>query len=583
MTTENKKDQGLDFNDIHCRHGLGEVRRQWDQFISRVQAGADNVIVFPHPSQAEAAPVPGAPPLDDIPPEYSESEAAESPAPSVVAEAREITFEDALKRFALISGTTKVWDEHLHRELKAAAFRAEVGPKVCKEFMDSTEKRKVLELDVKRFIAARQAAHKGAGGVGEMLERFTYLEVSDTAWDAKRRTLERLQDIRHAYPDSYDIWYKHPDRRMVDKENLVFDPSRQVDPDTHINMFRGLPLKPKRDDKKCRHIRHLLWQLCNEDNEVWEWLIRWLAYPLQHLGSKMASAVLMHSSVHGSGKSLFFDVVMRAVYGEYSRTLGQQQMEGQYTDWMSNLLYGVFEEIFSRSSKYSHQGSLKQMITGKTVRIEKKFVSGWEEANYMNAVFLSNEILPFPVEGSDRRFLVVWPEKKLSEELKKAVPAELEYGGAEAFYAWLLAVDLGDFHPHTEPPVTAAKQSLIDFGLPSWERFLKEWKAEELDVPYCSCLTNDLFVAYAMWCKESYAGSPLRRDKFLENAARELDRKPNRYYDSPGGFGKPPKKSVTGTFFFVHEQPHDKTQHEWLSECVKYFRDHIGAFAEVTP
>ncbi len=571
--------QKLDFNDVHCRHGLQEVRRQWNRFIANKNS-------FPPPpldgmAQANNSPsLADAPLFESVSPE-EETTSQTSPVPSLVAEVCAITLEEAKKRFALISGTTKLWDEHLHKELKATAFKAEVGAEVYKQFMDAGDKRKVLEQDVRRFIAAHQAV--STGGVGEMLERFTYLEISETAWDARRRTVVRMQDIRHAYPDAYDIWYRHPDRRMVDKENLVFDPSRRADPKTHINMFRGLPLKPQRNDDKCRNIRHLLWKLCNEDNTVFEWLVRWLAYPLQHLGSKMASAVLMHSSVHGSGKSLLFDVVMRAVYGENSRTLGQQQMEGQYTDWMSNLLYGVFEEIFSRSSKYSHQGSLKQMITGKTVRIEKKFVSGWEEANYMNAVFLSNEILPFPVESSDRRFLVVWPQHKLSEELKAAVPYELKNGGAEAFYAWLLAVDLKDFHSHSEPPVTAAKQSLIDFGLPSWERFIKEWQAGELEAPYCSCLTYDLFKAYADWCKESYAGSPMRRDKFLENAARVLKRKPNCYYDSPGGFGKLAKKNVSGTFFFVHDMPADKTQHAWLSECVRHFREHIGAFAELDP
>ncbi len=138
------------------------------------------------------------------------------------------------------------------------------------------------------------------------------------------------------------------------------------------------------------------------------WLALWLAYPLQHVGAKMATAVLMHSEVHGSGKSLLFDGVMRPIYGEYGATLGQQQMESQYTDWQSNLLYGLFEEIFSREKKYSQTGTMKQMITATSTRIEKKFVSGWEEDNHMNCIFLSNELQPFPVEPSDRRFLVVW-------------------------------------------------------------------------------------------------------------------------------------------------------------------------------
>jgi len=580
VTTENKKDQGLDFNDIHCRHGLGEVKRQWDRFMSRVQAGADNVIVFPHPSQAEGAPVADAPPLGDIPPEYSDSLPSESPAPSVTAEARELTIDDVKKRYALISGTTKVWDEHLHKEMKSTAFKAEVGSQVYKQFMDASDKRKVLELDVKRFIAARQAAAKGAGGVGEMLQRFTFLEGTEEVWDARRWGRMPLKAVRHIYPDVFDIWYRHPDRKMVPCENVVFDPTRRSDPKTHINTFQRLPLKPVRDLDTCRNIRAMLWHLCNCDEEVWAWMVRWLAFPLQHVGSKMDTGLLVHSDMQGSGKSLFFDVVMRQVYGEYSATLGQHQIESTYTDWKSSLLWGVFEEIFSRDKKYSQTGNIKQMITGATTRIEKKFVSGWEEANYMNSVFLSNEILPFPVEPSDRRFLVVWPRKTLPVELQNGVDHELKNGGAEAFYGWLLDQDLGGFTTHTKPPMTEAKARLISFGLPSWEVFYREWAAGETDAPYHSCLTGDLYRAYKRWCRDG-GFHQMDKNRFAECLATRVPKKNRLEYDSPGGYGQGIKKGVQGTFFLLHERPADKTQKEWLSECVKAFRDSIGAFQEV--
>ncbi|MFI2810158.1 primase-helicase family protein [Microbulbifer sp. JSM ZJ756] len=560
--TEKHSGQGIDFNDIHCRHGLAEVRRQWDHFM-------ENVVFFPRPP-SNGAPLQEA----DIPPPFDGP--PDSPAPSVGAEAREITLEDAKKRFALISGTTKVWDEHLHREMKGSAFKAEVGAEVFKQFMDASDKRKLLEQDVRANIAARQAAHKGAGGVGEMLKRFTYLDVSDTAWDARRRQVVRLADIRHSYPKVFDDWYRHPDRKQVDKENLVFDPTRRVDPETHINMFRGLPLTPERNDQACRFIRELLFTLCNEDFEVWQWITRWLAYPLQHVGAKMATAVLMHSSVHGSGKSLFFDGVMRKIYGEYSRTLGQLQMESQYTDWVSNLLYGLFEEIFSRSSKYSHQGQLKQMITGETVRVEKKFVSGWEEANHMNCVFLSNEIQPFPVEGHDRRFLVVWPEHKLPDSLQNGVAHELANGGAEAFYAWLLAVDTSGFGPHTKPPLTAAKERLIEFGRPSWEVFDRAWKEQETDAPYHSCLVGDLYEVYVKWCAR-WRMHHMSFPKFAEAMGTVNQKKSRVPYDRPAGFGEMAKKDVQGTFLIVteHRPPEGKTQKEWLSDCVLNFRQAV--------
>ncbi|WP_346839809.1 primase-helicase family protein [Microbulbifer sp. SAOS-129_SWC] len=557
----NKK-SGIDFNDVHVAHGLGEVRRQLDAFMA-------NVSFFPRSPSNE---VPAAEAADPPPPE--------SPAPSVTAEAREITLEDALKRFALISGTTKVWDEHLHKEMKSTAFRAEVGSEVHKQFMATGEKRKVLEQDVRQFIAARQAAQKGAGGVGEMLRRFTLLEGTEEVWDRKHWERSPLKVIKHIFPDAYDIWYRHPDRKMVPKKNVVFDPTRQADPKTHINTYQRLPLNPVRDLDACRNIRAMLWHLCNCDEEVWSWMVKWLAYPLQHVGSKLDSGLLMHSDMQGAGKSLFFDRVMREVYGEYSATLGQHQIESSYTDWKSSLLWGVFEEIFSRDKKYSQMGNIKQMITGATTRIEKKFVSGWEEANYMNSVFLSNELLPFPVEPRDRRFLVVWPKKKLPGELKKGVDHELVNGGPAAFYGWLLDQDLGDFHSHTEPPMTEAKERLISFGLPSWEVFYREWSSGELDAPYHTCLTGDLYQAYRKWCRDG-GFHQMDKNRFSECLAARVVKRNRLEYDSPGGYGKGIKKDVQGTFFLLHERPADKTQKEWLSECVKAFRDAIGAFHEV--
>src|SRR5690625_2799769 len=108
------------------------------------------------------------------------------------------------------------------------------------------------------------------------------------------------------------------------------------------------------------------------------------------------------------------------------------------------------------------------MITGKTQRIEKKFISGWEESNHMNAVFLSNEVQPFPIEPSDRRMLVLWPRRKLPAELQHDVTTEINNGGIPAFYGWLLSIDLAGFDPHTKPPMTPEKERIIDFGRPGW-------------------------------------------------------------------------------------------------------------------
>ncbi len=66
-----------------------------------------------------------------------------------------------------------------------------------------------------------------------------------------------MDDIKHEIPQVYDFSYRNPKRKSIDKNNLVFNPTQTVDPETHINRFRGLPLQPLFEPDKCQHIRQM--------------------------------------------------------------------------------------------------------------------------------------------------------------------------------------------------------------------------------------------------------------------------------------------------------------------------------------
>ncbi|WP_296029519.1 primase-helicase family protein [uncultured Alcanivorax sp.] len=495
-----------------------------------------------------------------------------SPAPSDVgssdSDVAEVPdLDEAFKRFAWTVPEGRIWDTHEKKLLKEKQVRDWLGSDVYKQWKDSDQRRTVKHADVCREASAAQK--RGGGELSQALRRYVLLYPSQNAWDRERREVVPLNDLKPMLHRWYSQWLEHPEREVIDREKLVFDPIQQHRPeDGYINMFRGLPLKPVNAPGRCDHIRQLVDHLCNNDPVVFEWLMCWFAYPLQHVGAKMATAVLMHSETQGTGKSLLFERVIKPMYGEYAATLGQHQLESQYTDWRSQKLFGLFEEIFSRDQKYSHTGTLKHMITGETHRIEKKFVSGWEEANHMNAAFLSNEIQPFPVEPTDRRMLVVWPGTKLPESLKQGVLHEVNNGGVEAFYGWLVRrgmqwQDRGQetaaaFDTHREPPMTEAKARLIDFGRPSWDLFHMEWKAGHLAprYPYETCLVMHLYQVYRQWCSDA-GERAMTRERFSNAlSGRERRRRDVKYQQ-----GVNERK---GTFIQVDEPPGGTAQKEWL-------------------
>ncbi|MCE0760692.1 DUF5906 domain-containing protein [Marinobacter sp. G11] len=466
-----------DFNDLHKTKGLEAVR---GQVMAAIKAG---------PANTEQPP-------------------ASPPAPSDAGGAGEADpLANALKRYALIHGETKVYDEHAKKVYKQAGMKATLGAKVFNEWLNHEGRRTTTWVAIN---SAGETPEKGGSTdpLEKMIKRFTYIYPTKNVWDDDYQDVVTLEALKALHPNEFARWNEHPRRKVKLQENIVFDPTQQADPETTINTFTGIPLAPDEPAKadgysRCQSIMALIKHLCNGDEEVLDWVLKWLAYPLQHVGAKLDTALLFHSDVQGSGKSLFFGRVMTTIYGRYASILGQHQLESQYTDWRSRLLYAVFEEVLSRTEKHNQMGTIKHMITGTTQRIERKFVSGWEEANHMNGVFLSNEIQPFPLEPSDRRFLVVWPRHTLSPELQHGVSLELDNGGPSAFYQLLLDYPLGDFSPHSKPLQTRARERIVEFSLPNFEVFYREWKNGELDVPFGACLTRDLYGVYQTWCKRT--------------------------------------------------------------------------------
>lgn len=242
-------------------------------------------------------------------------------------------------------------------------------------------------------------------------------------------------------------------------------------------------------------------------------------------------------------------------------------------------MYCLFEEVFNNKSKYGMMGLIKHMITGEKIRIEKKFMSGYSQNNHINCVFLSNEVQPLAIEERDRRFCVFEPSKKINDDLRKRVGMCLdsESNAIQAFYTYLLNLDLTDFNQHTEPPMTKAKQKIIQFGLPSWKLFLDDWRGGYLNYPFVCCLSDDLYGAYREWCHKN-GEKIIASNKFLNLIASEkcVVKGHGRIYEAClSGSYMQGGKEVQRRIIFTANQPANVKQSDWLSSQVKQFRDKV--------
>lgn len=571
-----------DFNDLHVVCGLEEVGKQIRSAISSIQFS-------PEPPNNATNNFQG----QDL---ESEQNHVVEPSGGVgisqenttqAEQSPEEQMDKWLARFCLIEGETNVWDDYGKKIWKKTAFQTMLGGKKVFDVWNAHPKRKTISSDDANGRATGETHAKAK----EMIERFIMLEGKKACWDTYRRDLVGTDVMKDNWAGAYDMWAKSDKKRMIWHEDLVFVPSMHIN-EGQINTYDGMDISPLMDDQNqiisqgealesCVPIIDLVKFLCGRETAAYEWLMKWLAYPLQHPGAKMNTSVLLCSAVQGSGKSLFFEKIMTRIYGEkYSVTLGQNGLESIYTDWAERKLYCLFEEIFNNKSKFGMMGLIKHMITGEKIRIEKKFMSGYSQNNHINCVFLSNEVQPLAIEERDRRFLVLEPNQKLDEKLKGLIEQCLEPDSKaiSGFYTYLLSMDLTDFTPYTEPPMTKAKQKIIQFGLPGWKLFLDDWRAGLLEHPFVCCLSDDLYIAYRQWCHKN-GEKTIPSNKFLNLIASErvVAKGHGRIYEDviTGKGYQEKRKEVQRRMIFTQRPPQDVKQADWLSGQVKEFRDKL--------
>jgi putative DNA primase/helicase len=414
-----------------------------------------------------------------------------------------------------------------------------------------------------------------------LLINFALVYGTDTVIDVPGRMIMKIGALRLAYGNDYvKMWLASPSRRMVTPEQIVFDPTGNAQSPL-INLFDRLPFEPQQGS--CDKITELLFHLCGERTNVFEWVERWIAYQVRHVGAKMRTAIVMHGD-EGSGKNLFWDVVL-SIFGQYGITIGQDQVESKYNDWMSRKMLVVADEVVTRSELIQHKGRLKSYITGTQVMIETKNLPVRRESNHMNMVFTSNEVQPLSLDDSDRRYMVVRTPGKREPEFYQAVHEQIQAGGAAA-YMWHLvnAVGLGDFDEHTKPLTTEDKANLIELGASGPKRFFEDWGAGMLPVP-CICTTmNLLYRAYIKWCEDNGERFPPTLTRFsaeLERyaASREIEWvRSKKWITERGRDGSLGTDLIQRKVLVVGSPPPDKVERTWLDQSIGIFTGGLERF-----
>jgi hypothetical protein len=270
-------------------------------------------------------------------------------------------------------------------------------------------------------------------------------------------------------------WMQWEGRAIVD--SVCYSPGDElIVNNNQLNVWEGWGVEPAKGDVSL--FKELIdTMLEGADAGHKHWFMQWLAYPIQHPGTKMNTAVVVWSLMQGVGKSLL-GYTMKGVYGSNWAEITNVELQDNRNSWAVNKQFVLGEEITAGATRESAD-LLKNMITGQTLSVDEKFVPRYTLKNCVNYYFTSNHPDAFFINAQDRRYFVHEIKVKASPEFFKKYDRWYKTREAAAAIHWFLAhYDLSGFNPQGEAPKTEAHQAMVSAGKSELGSFVERLQLE---------------------------------------------------------------------------------------------------------
>lgn len=254
----------------------------------------------------------------------------------------------------------------------------------------------------------------------------------------------------------YDFWIKDPNRRMY--ETRVFKPYMLADtcPSQVLNTFEGFASKISKEYSDTNHwfFDHLFKVICKGDKDIYTYVMKYIAHIIQ-FPDKNPNVVIILRGHQGTGKDSLIDVIEGLIGRAYClRTEHQDDIFGNFNeDCADKLLISINEADGGDSKKFA--GKMKGLATSALIKIREKFKNNRDQKNYARMMINSNQLNPVPIEGDNRRFLIIQTsfdkigDKEYFSEFHSNISNQDKLDNLISELAY--GVDLSDFNPRIFP------------------------------------------------------------------------------------------------------------------------------------
>jgi Family of unknown function (DUF5906) len=265
-------------------------------------------------------------------------------------------------------------------------------------------------------------------------------------------------------------WFEWKGRRQYLGRGVVFEPGGSLEiSNDMLNLWRGFGIAPKSGVWSLMRA-HIFNVVCLGNQELFEYVINWMAYALQHPDKPIGVAVAFLGP-QGAGKG-FVARTFGSFFGKHFVHITHgDQLTGRFNASLGTSCAVFLDEALWAGDKKG-EGTLKALITEPTFQMEAKFRDPIMVENRLRIMVASNNDWAVPTGVGDRRWFVLNVADTYAgtkhRDYWTALYAEIENGGAAAMLHGLLAMDLSGFDVRAIPHTAAkAQQQAYSFRGPT--------------------------------------------------------------------------------------------------------------------
>ncbi len=298
-----------------------------------------------------------------------------------------------------------------------------------------------------------------------------------------------------------------------------------------FNTWRGFTHEKyagKHDQEGLDFILSFIYSLCNHDDTIYDYVIKWIANILQHPREKQT--VLVFISEQGVGKGRLF-AMLEKIIGHCILIENTANLFGDFNSLTVNKLLVAIDEA-QNGSRMDHN-RFKHLITEDTIAVNEKHKVQYTTNNFSKYMMFSNDPNCIKIEPGCRRFVIINSastnigDVAYFRRLSKLID---NIDSMNTLFKYLLTINLTDFAANipikTEVGISTAIRSLS-----SADHFLLNLaiRQRENNIPYEYFKPADLYAKYVDYANQEGIPSHSRIDqKNLSSHVSNVYNMPNK-------------------------------------------------------